>query len=62
MTLIFLIYARQELYQCSDQEHSQLNDLENIFPENHFLMTQRALLYYHSKGQSSPLPHLSPHP
>jgi len=54
MTLIFLLYASQELYQCSDQQHGQLNDLENIFPENYFLMTQRALLYYHSKGPHPP--------
>ncbi|MCJ1446658.1 MAG: Anaphase-promoting complex subunit 23 [Stictis urceolatum] len=49
MTLIFHLYANQELYQSTEQIHQQLSDLENLFPENHFLRTQRALLHYHAK-------------
>jgi anaphase-promoting complex subunit 8 len=54
MTLIFHLYASQELYQSTDQVHQDLNDLENIFPNSQFLKTQRALLYYHSKGLHIP--------
>lgn len=50
MTLIFHLYASQELYQSNEATHTQLNDLEHIFPESQFLRTQRALLFYHSKG------------
>ena len=60
MTLIFHLYASQELYQSNDAVHRQLTDLENIFPESQFLKTQRALLYYHSKGVL-PIPYPSPH-
>ena len=55
MTLLFNLYANQELYQCGEQIHSQLNELEKLFPESHFLKTQRALLFYHSKGQTNHL-------
>ena len=48
-TLIFNLYASQELYQSSDITHNQLTELEGIFPESQFLKTQRALLFYHSK-------------
>ena len=51
MTLIFHLYASQELYQSSEPVHHQLNELENIFPDSQFLKTQRALLFYHSKGR-----------
>ena len=67
MTLIFHLYASQELYQSTDVTHSQLNDLERIFPESQFLKTQRALLYYHSKDFEeaesifSSLMHADPH-
>lgn len=50
MTLIFHLYCSQELYQATDETHQTLNELESIFPESAFLKTQRALLYYHSKG------------
>ncbi|MCJ1392992.1 Anaphase-promoting complex subunit 23 [Xylographa bjoerkii] len=49
MTLVFHLYANQELYQSTEPIHHQLNELQKLFPQNHFLMTQRALLYYHSK-------------
>ncbi len=55
MTLIFHLYASQELYQSTESTHTQLNDLERIFPESQFLRTQRALLFYHSKGVFSEL-------
>lgn len=67
MTLIFHLYASQELYQSSEVTHHQLNDLERIFPESQFLKTQRALLYYHSKDFDeaesifSALLHADPH-
>lgn len=50
MTLIFHLYSSQELYQYTDAIHQELTDLENIFPNSQFLKTQRALLFYHSKG------------
>ena len=49
---IFHIYACQELFQLDDRVFDQLSDLEQIFPESLFLKTQRALLFYHSKGSS----------
>lgn len=49
MTMIFNLYARQELYQTTEETHNQLNELEVVFPESQFLKTQRALLFYHSK-------------
>lgn len=55
MTLIFHLYSSQELYQCSDSVHQALTDLENIFPSSQFLKTQRALLFYHSKGMPQQL-------
>lgn len=50
MTYIFYLYASQELYQFTEQIHQRLTELERIFPESQFLKTQRALLFYHSKG------------
>ena len=50
MTLIFHLHASQELYQSTEQTHQQLTELENIFPKSQFLKTERALLFYHSKG------------
>lgn len=50
MTLIFHIYCSQELYQATEDTHQTLTELEAIFPNSSFLKTQRALLYYHSKG------------
>lgn len=53
MTLIFGLFCSQELYQSTEQVHSQLSELERIFPDNAFLKTQRALLFHHSKGLSN---------
>ena len=53
MTLIFHLYASQELYQSTEQTYQELTQLEGIFPGSQFLKTQRALLYYHAKGQST---------
>jgi anaphase-promoting complex subunit 8 len=50
MTSIFYVYASQELYQSTEPVYQQLTELERIFPQNLFLTTQRALLFYHSKG------------
>ena len=67
MTLIFHLYASQELYQATQQVHQSLSDLENIFPESQFLKSQRALLFYHSKDYDeaesifSTLMHDDPH-
>lgn len=52
MTFIFHIYASQELYQSNEQIHNEVTQIENIFPNSSFLKTQRALLFYHSKGTS----------
>ena len=49
MTLIFHLYASQELYQSTQAVHNELTELERIFPESQFLKAQRALLFYHSK-------------
>ncbi|KAI9781340.1 MAG: Anaphase-promoting complex subunit 23 [Peltula sp. TS41687] len=49
MTFIFRVHANQELYQSTEQVHSQLTQLEQVFPSNPFLKTQRALLFHHSK-------------
>lgn len=54
MTLIFHVYCSQELYQATDDTYQALAELETIFPTSAFLKTQRALLYYHSKGTSTP--------
>jgi anaphase-promoting complex subunit 8 len=54
MTLMFHLYCSQELYQATEDTHNTLSDLEAIFPSSSFLKTQRALLYYHSKGKSNP--------
>lgn len=67
MTLIFHLYASQELDQTSEETHHQLDDLEGIFPESQFLKTQRALLYHHSsefdvaESIFSALLHADPH-
>jgi anaphase-promoting complex subunit 8 len=53
MTLVFHLYASQQLYQWNDHVHKQLADLEGLFPGNQFIMTQRALIYYHAKGKIS---------
>lgn len=53
MTLIFHLYSSQELYQATEDTHQILTELESIFPSSAFLKTQRALLYYHSKGKRS---------
>jgi hypothetical protein len=50
MTLIFHVHCSQELYQATEDTYQALSELETIFPESAFLKTQRALLYYHSKG------------
>ena len=55
MALIFRLYTSQELYQSTEQTHGQLTELERIFPNSQFLKTQRALLFYHSKGKPSTL-------
>jgi anaphase-promoting complex subunit 8 len=52
MTLLFHLYTSQELYQTSDIVHNQLTQLEELFPSSQWLKTQRALLFYHSKGIS----------
>jgi len=62
MTFIFHIYASQELYQSTKQIHNQLTQIEGIFPDSPFLKTQRALLFYHSKGAPhTPTPFQSSH-
>ena len=49
MTLIFHLHASQELYQSGQMTHDSLTELESLFPNSHFLKTQRALLFYHVK-------------
>lgn len=47
---MFHLFTSQQLYQWNDQVYRQLSDLESLFPDNSFLATQRALLFYHAKG------------
>lgn len=54
MTLIFHLHSSQELYQATEATYQTLAELESIFPFSAFLKTQRALLYYHSKGTVAP--------
>ena len=49
MTLMFHLYANQELYQTQQSIHHTLSELESVFSDSQFLKVQRALLYYHSK-------------
>lgn len=55
MTLIFHVHCSQELYQATEDTYQALSELETIFPSSAFLKTQRALLYYHSKGTLKPI-------
>ena len=67
MTLVFNLYARQELYQSTETTYNALNELERYFPDSQFLKTQRALLCYHSRDFEaaesifSTLLHADPH-
>ena len=56
MTFIFHIYTCQELYIANDQIHQELDQIQNYFPRNAFLKTQRALLWYHVKGPQCSIP------
>ncbi|KZF20198.1 TPR-like protein [Xylona heveae TC161] len=49
MTFLFHLHASQELYQATDEIHSELSQLEAVFPGSQWLKTERALLLYHSK-------------
>lgn len=49
MTYFFHIHASQELFQATQQLHSQLTKLQSLFPSSAFLQAERALLHYHSK-------------
>ena len=55
MTSVFHLYSNQELYQSTEHIHRQLTELTAIFPDSQFLKTQRALLFYHSKGKKPTL-------
>ena len=67
MSLIFHLYTSQQLFQCSQNTHSELNELEKVFPQSQFLKTQRALLHYHARdfvtaeSVFSALLHADPH-
>ncbi|KAL8973565.1 MAG: hypothetical protein Q9197_002188 [Variospora fuerteventurae] len=50
LTLLFNIDASQSLYLTSPEIHSSLTELLRIFPTSPFLLTQRALLHYHTKS------------
>ncbi|CAL8582358.1 Anaphase-promoting complex subunit 8, variant 2 [Xanthoria parietina] len=65
--ILFNVDANQSLYQTSPETHSTLTDLLKVFPTSQYLLTQRALLHYHSKDFEesesifSSLIHTSPH-
>lgn len=51
MTLIYQVYASVDLYSTTDMSaaSASLNTLLGFFPTSTFLLSQQALLYYHSK-------------
>jgi anaphase-promoting complex subunit 8 len=49
MTYLFHIHASQSLFIATDAVHQQLTSISRIFPTSAFLLTERALLTYHSK-------------
>lgn len=51
MTYIFHVYANQELFQVSGPVLQQLKKIKTIFPKSSFLRAQKALLFYHAKGE-----------
>ncbi|KAI4131365.1 MAG: hypothetical protein LQ338_001250 [Usnochroma carphineum] len=67
LTLLFNIDASQSLYNTTPEIHSSLAELLRIFPTSPFLLTQRALLHYHTKSYDeadtifSALIHTDPH-
>ena len=52
MTFIFRIVQRQELFQGDPDTLEKLREIKGIFPESHFLKTQKAMLTYHAKGET----------
>lgn len=50
MTFMFHIYCSQELFQATERVYAEIDQVSSIFPKSAFLQTQKALLYYHSKG------------
>ena len=46
---MFHLHSTVELYQSSESVHHELTSLETVFPNNPFLKTQRALIYYHGR-------------
>ncbi|KAL8751461.1 MAG: hypothetical protein Q9184_006064 [Pyrenodesmia sp. 2 TL-2023] len=53
LTLLFNLDCSQSLYSTTPEIHSSLSELLRIFPTSPFLLTQRALLHYHSKDYDS---------
>lgn len=50
MSFIFQIVQQQELFQTDDSIANELKKIKQIFPSSAFLRAQKALLYYHAKG------------
>ncbi|KAL8735009.1 MAG: hypothetical protein Q9166_001134 [cf. Caloplaca sp. 2 TL-2023] len=48
-SILFNLDTNQSLYQTSPDIHTTINELLLAFPTSHYLLTQRALLHYHSK-------------
>lgn len=51
MSLIFLVYENQELFQTHDFILQEAKKLKALFPASSFIKCQKALLYYHAKGR-----------
>jgi len=51
MSLIFLVYENQELFQTHDFILQEARKLKALFPTSSFIKCQKALLYYHAKGR-----------
>ncbi|KAL8790911.1 MAG: hypothetical protein Q9213_000336 [Squamulea squamosa] len=47
--ILFNLDVNQCLYQTSPDTHNAITELLKAFPTSHYLQTQRALLFYHSK-------------
>ncbi|KAI9664177.1 MAG: Anaphase-promoting complex subunit 23 [Alyxoria varia] len=49
MSFIFRIVQRQELFQGDSETLTHLKQIKGVFPDSHFLKTQKAMLTYHAK-------------
>lgn len=53
MLEFFAINVMLDLHTATDLVMKIINELADLFPTSAFLMAQRALVYYHMRGESS---------